>query len=141
MATIKPVSFTDSYGAEEADILRRQKMAEMLQQQANTPLGQTEVVGGWAIPKSPWEGAAKLAQGAAGGYMASQTDAKRRELVRQMQGDASKWYGSQPQGAPAALQADAADNVTQMPAQPPTQQDQMQWLMGGMNNPMSQPIA
>ncbi len=142
MTPIKPVSFTDPYAPEENDILRRQMMAQMLQQQASTPLGNTEVApGGWAVRRSPLEGLAKVAQGAMGGYMGNQTDEKRRELIKQMQGDASKWYGQQPQGTPAGLQADAADNATQMPAQAPTQQQQEQWAMQGLHNPYSQPIA
>ena len=61
MAGVQQVSFTSPYAEEDAALARRQRMAELLQAQGQQPLGQTEMVGGWAIPKSPLEGAAKKA--------------------------------------------------------------------------------
>lgn len=82
---ISNVSFMgDEYGAEYADILRRMKLAELLQQQGMTGLGPTETVGGWAVKKSPMEGIAKIAQAGAGAYQQSQLDERTKALAAKM---------------------------------------------------------
>ena len=137
MAGITPVSFTNPYSAEELDIQRRQKMAEMLQQQAITPLGNTEVApGGWAVRRSPTEGLAKIFGGGLSGLMATQTDEKRKELIKQMQADRQSSISqamSQAQGAPSST--DAADNFT--PQQAPNPMGAMQ-VLARSNDPMLQ---
>ena len=60
---VQNVGFTSgNYGAEQADIDRRRAYAQALQQQGMTPLGPTEMAGGWAVKKSPLEGLAKMLQ-------------------------------------------------------------------------------
>ena len=66
MPAMNAVSFTDPYAAEQAEIERRRRMAEMLQAQGAQGLGGTEVVGGWAIPRSPLEGLGKAGQQVSG---------------------------------------------------------------------------
>ena len=89
MPGLKSVSFTGPYGAEEAEIERRRRMAEMLQGQAAQPLDAGRQVGGWAIPISPWEGAAKLAQGASAGYQDKRSIEMAKALRDRQQGDRS----------------------------------------------------
>ena len=145
MASITPVSFTSplgAYGADAYDIQRRQKLADMLEKQSMEPLQTNRMAGRFVVPISPWEGANKVAQGAAAGYMGNQAQERQRELVKQLQGDASRWYGNAPQARPASQPGFGGE-----PEQPtggtvqPTQQDRMGHLMQGMNNPFSAPLA
>lgn len=127
MAGIKQVSFTDPYAADEMEIARRQKLAEMLQQQSSTPLETNRMAGGWAVPISPFEGAAKLAQGAVGGYQAKQVEDRQRSLQEQMQRDRSSALAAalgKMQGQPASYE-DAAGNYAPQPAQQPNPQAAM----------------
>jgi len=151
LANLQQVAFTDPYGDQENEILRRQKMAEMLQAQSLTPT-QEKTAGGWVVKTSPFEGLAKVAQGFMGGYGMQDAGEKRKELVKQMQGDASKWYGTQPQGTPAQIQDTSQQGTgsfdmsgstgpTNVANQAPTRQQMEQWAMQGMNNPYSKPIA
>ena len=122
MPGLKSVSFTGPYGAEEAELERRRRMAEMLQGQAAQPLDAGRQVGGWAIPISPWEGAAKLAQGASAGYQDKRSIEMAKALRERQQADRGadmQTLAAMLKGSPGGLQADAADNVTQMPAQAP----------------------
>jgi len=113
-----------------------------LQQQGMQPLDTNRMAGGWAVPISPWEGVAKIAQSVSGSMMEKQNTERKRELVRQLQGDASRWYGNAPQERPASAPGFGGE-----PEQPtggtvqPSKQEQMQHLMQGMNNPFSAPIA
>lgn len=65
---LKSVSFTSPYDAEEREIERRRSLAQALSQQAGQPLQTNRMAGRVAIPISPMEGLAQLAQGAAGAY-------------------------------------------------------------------------
>ena len=68
MAGIQQVSFTSPYSADEADIERRRRMAELLQKQADAPLDTNRMAGGWVLPVSPLEGLAKVAQAGSASY-------------------------------------------------------------------------
>ncbi len=151
MAGIDQISFTSPYAAEEMAIQRRQKLAEQLAKNASAPLP-TEMVGGWAVKRSPLEGLARVAQAGTSAYLTKQAEDKQRELVKQLQGDAGKWVGSQPQGTPAQIQDTTQEGTGSFdmsgmagpqntPAQPPSQQAVMGHLMQGLQNPMTAPIA
>jgi hypothetical protein len=151
MAGIQGVSFTSPYAAEEMAIERRKKLAEQLAKNAGAPLP-TEMVGGWAVKRSPLEGLARVAQAGTSAYLGNQAEQKQRELSRQLQGDAGKWVGSQPQGTPAQIQDTTQEGTgsfdmsgsqgpANVPAQPPSQQAVMGHLMKGLQNPMTAPIA
>lgn len=69
--SVTNVKFTapaSEYDLEAKDIERRRKLAEALQAKGQEPVGGTEVIGGWAIPRSPMEGAAKALQQGLGSY-------------------------------------------------------------------------
>lgn len=68
---------------QEAKIKRQRRMAEMLQAQAKPR--QTEVVGGYAVPQSGFEGLAKGLAGFAGGYQSAQADTMEEDLAKQRQ--------------------------------------------------------
>lgn len=55
-------------------IARRRKVAEALQAQSMTPGGDTQIVSGYAVKRSPFEGLAKVAQAYAGNKMQQQAD-------------------------------------------------------------------
>ena len=71
----------NDYSLEEAQIERRRKYAEMLQQQAGQPLDPSQSVGGWAIPISPFAGLAKMLQGYSAGKANSNLDAREKALA------------------------------------------------------------
>ena len=142
MPGIRQVSFTSPYADEEAEILRRQKMAEMLQAQGQEPLGPTEMVSNWAIPTSPLKGLAKMAKSAMGGYQASKSKELAKRLMERQQADRSSDMSAlvrAMQGSPGGLEADAADNVTQMPARPAGQIDPA--TLAGIKTPEMQSAA
>ena len=104
MPGIKKVSFTSPYGAEEAEIERRQRLAEILRQQGMQPLGPTETIGGWAVKKSPMEGLGRAAQQISGAYQENQATEMAKALRERQQGDRSADMGtlaSMLRGAPA----------------------------------------
>ena len=62
---VNNISLTSPYHIEAQDIERRRRLAEALSQKSMESQP-TEVIGGWAIPHSPLQGAARLAQAVAG---------------------------------------------------------------------------
>ena len=118
---IQNVGFS-AYSAEQADIERRRAYAQALQAQGAQPLGPTEMVGGWAVKRSPLEGLAKMLQAYGGRRGQEDASEAQKALAARMQGDRTADMGVLAQmlkGTPGGLQADAADNVTQMPARAP----------------------
>jgi hypothetical protein len=75
----------NDYSTQLADIERRRKLAEMLQAEGMKPLGDTEMVGGWAIPKSPMEGLGKAAQQISGAYQQQKITEDERALAKESQ--------------------------------------------------------
>lgn len=72
------------YNVEQSNIERARKYAELMQAQGAAPIGQTEMVGGWALKKSPFEGLAKVAQSVAGGYGQFQADERQKALAERL---------------------------------------------------------
>ncbi len=75
------------YSTELQAIERRRKFAELLQQQGMQPLGDTQVVGGWAIPRSPLEGLAKALQQGVGGYQQYKSEQDAKDVATKYQTD------------------------------------------------------
>ena len=101
---IKSVAFTSPYDAEQQEIDRRRALAEALQAQGAQPLPTNRMAGRVAIPISPFEGAAKLAQGFSGAYQQNQATEMAKALRERQQGDRSADMGtlaSMLRGAPA----------------------------------------
>lgn len=72
-------------GAEQAKLARQQQLADFLRQESLASSGNTDVIGGWAIKKSPLEGIAKMAQALAGSSMQGRIDDKQLALAKAMQ--------------------------------------------------------
>lgn len=72
--------------AQQMQLSRQQKIADMLREQSMTPMGDTQTIGGWAIQKSPLEGLAKLAQALGANRSQSQTDEKQLSLSKALMG-------------------------------------------------------
>jgi hypothetical protein len=86
---------------QQQQLARQQQMADLLRSQAFAPSGDTQVIGGWAVKKSPLEGAAKLAQALGSSYMQNGIDQKNLDLAKLLQGRMSDILGGgspQPQG-------------------------------------------
>ena len=75
------------YSAQRSRIARKQALAQALQGQGMQPLETGRMAGGWAIPISPWEGAAKLAQTYVGGRAAAGAEKEQTELAKQSRAD------------------------------------------------------
>lgn len=104
----KSVSFTDPYAQDYAELARKQKLAEILGQQAIEPAGNTEIVSGWAVPQGPLQGFSKVAQAGLSAYMMNKTGERERLLAEKVREGGKK---------------DAADFITALqgtPAQPST---------------------
>jgi len=79
------------YAQRAAEIERQRKYAELLQQQAYQPT-ETQIVGGRAIPISPWQTVAKLAQAGLGAYMQGKATKAEAELQKQSKEEAKKYF-------------------------------------------------
>lgn len=71
---------------QQMQLARRQQMADLLRNQSLTPMGDTQMVGGWAIKKSPLEGLGKLAQALGANYAQNDIDTKNLDLAKALQG-------------------------------------------------------
>lgn len=112
MATVSFQQPTD-YAAQQAQIDRQRKYAELLQQQGLEGTGQTDMVGGWAIPKSHWEGIGKLAQSLSGAYQQTNADDKQKALgdeLRKQTGDDFRKFTDLRDGHPEASAIPAPDD-------------------------------
>lgn len=103
MQTVNFQAPTDA-AAEAEQIARSRRYAELMQQQSMQPMGDTQMAGGWAIRKSPFEGLAKMLQAYGGRKGQEAADERTKALadkVRQ-QGvaDVSAFTGAL-QGSPA----------------------------------------
>lgn len=88
---------------QEAEIKRRRRMAEMLQQQGQAR--PTEVVSGYAVPQSGLEGLARGLAGFAGGYEASKADTQEAEMAKQRQAMADALMKASTREEAAAIMA------------------------------------
>lgn len=72
------------YAAEAEDLERRRKLAEQLRLQGaqEVPRG-TEVIGGWAIPRSPLEGLAGAIKQGVGAYQEGKLSDRKKELAKE----------------------------------------------------------
>lgn len=145
MPTVNFQAPTD-YAADQADIDRRRKYAEILQAQALAPDGGTETVGGWAIKKSPMEGLGKvfkayLSKGelddatARQKALASEISARRSQELAQAlrlgQGTPAQTIQPDPQEAQqSADQGTPAVGPVQQAAVPPNRQAMIAALAG-----------
>jgi hypothetical protein len=73
-------TFAPDLVAQQTKLMRSQAMADLLRQQSMEPSEGTEIVGGWAIPKSPLAGLSKLAQALGSNYMTSKNDTEQAAL-------------------------------------------------------------
>ena len=72
------------YSAELSNIQRQRKLAELLQAQSMQSMDLQPAVGGWAVPTSPMQGLAKLAQGYFGGQGQKKATEREKALAKMM---------------------------------------------------------
>lgn len=85
MNTVNFAAPTD-YTIEAEQIARQRKMAEALQSQSLQPIGDTQMVGGWAVPNSPMQGLAKMFQAYSGRKGMETADEKQKALADKVRG-------------------------------------------------------
>lgn len=124
-------AFTD-YGAEQKDIERRLKMADMLRQQSMVPLEQ-QAVGGQAIPLSWTQGLAKVLQGGAAGYQERKLKDEQTALASKRNQALAAALAGMPMAQTTELPGSQADQgqfgmAPQTQTQQPTMQQNAQWL-------------
>ena len=82
-SVFNPTVDLNPYATQIAEIQRRKRLAELLQQQGSEPL-ESQVVGGRVIPISPWQILAKGLQTGMGAYQGSKADKAAAELQDRM---------------------------------------------------------
>lgn len=105
---INPISqlIAPDIATQQAQLARRQQIADMLRMQALQPQGDTQVINGWAIPKSPLEGLSRVAQALVSKKLQSDIDQQNIDLSKSMQNrmvdilNGSTGGGYQPQQQP-----------------------------------------
>lgn len=128
--------FLTPYNAEQTAIERRRKFAELLQKQAMQP-DQTQIVSGRAVPNSPVQGVAKLAQALMGARGVAQADEASQGLAGRRSEALWAALREMPQARQETTQQEAHGPV--MPGQPqpmisqqrtvqPSMQDNAAWL-------------
>ena len=133
--------YTDPYADEAAEIERRRRYAEAMREQSGQQI-QPYSVGGMQAPISWTQGAAKLLQGYNAGAAGRDAEQRAKALRERVQGDRTSDMSALAnalRGSPGGMQADAADNVTQMPARPAGQLDPS--IMGQLKSPDMQNMA
>jgi len=139
MAVINPTVDLNPYATQLAEIERRKRMAELLQQQGMEPL-ESQTVGGRVIPISPWQVLAKALQTGMGAYQGGKANQAAAELQDRMaydqrtqqaeesaaaKGMAGRMFGQRDEytreGTPVASTPTAST-----PAAPPSSEDQLQ---------------
>lgn len=83
-ATAAQTMAPTDYTVEQNQVLRQQQLADLLRKQAMEQGGGTEMVSGWAVKKSPLEGASKIAQALGAHYVQNQTDEKQLALAKKI---------------------------------------------------------
>ena len=133
--------YTDPYADEASEIERRRRYADMLREQSGNPI-QPFSQGGVVAPISWTQGAAKLLQGYNAGAAGRDAEQRAKALRERVQGDRTSDMSALAgalRGSPGGMQADAADNVTQMPGRPAGQLDPA--IMGQLKSPDMQNMA
>jgi hypothetical protein len=97
-----------TYDEQTADLQRRQRMAQMLQEQAMAPLESQVAPGGMVVPTSPLLGLSKMLQAYIGGKAQKGVDAQRGELSQRSTAEAQDFLRSLAPGAQRAMTPDAA---------------------------------
>lgn len=84
--------------AQQIKLSRQQQMADLLRQQALQQDQGTQVVNGWAVKKSPFEGLAKIAAALGSRYSQDQIDDKQAALSKALGGRLSDAFNAQLNG-------------------------------------------
>ena len=85
-SALSPVSLiAPDVATEQQQLGRRQQLADYLRSKALEDNSGTQVIGGWAIKKSPLEGLSKVAQAFGSNYAQEGIDAKQQELAKKLQ--------------------------------------------------------
>ena len=70
---------------QQTQLMRQQRIADMLREQSMQPMGDTQTIGGWAIKKSPLEGLSKIAQALGANYSQGKIDDQQLALGKALQ--------------------------------------------------------
>jgi hypothetical protein len=108
------ISLIDPYSAKQESIARQRRMAQALQQQAQSPIETPQMPG---VLISPYAGLAKVLQGAYGGYQEAEADKEYRALAEEARKnqaeDLAKVFGAA--RAPARPEIVGQEAVMDMP--------------------------
>lgn len=131
MPNISLTAPTD-FSAEAQAIERRRKLAETLQAQSLQPL-ESQTAGGWVVPTSWTQGAAKLAQALAGNYTAGQAESESKDLATRRSQALAQALGGMPKAQtrdlnPVAMDDDGNMMPPALQTTQPTTQDNAAWL-------------
>lgn len=125
--------------AQQDEIARRQRMAQLLQQKALQPL-QGGMAGNVYVGPSITQGLAQLLSAYGGRKQEEAAQAQSKQLAQALQAKRDQWLGEMPQAQPAKTEsmgeidpsmAQFGSYETQ-PAKNPSSQDYLAWAMRGM---------
>ena len=103
---------------EQMQLSRRQQIADLLRKQSLEPAGNTEVINGWAIKKSPFEALGKMAQALSANYVQDKTDARQLELSKALQERMGPMFGAGTASPDAAASSAQTLGSIQQPSKP-----------------------
>ena len=134
---ISNVGFGSPYASEQMDIQRKQKLAQLLQQQAMTPIEQGATPAGGFTPRtSPLQGLAKVMQGYVGQQREKGAQTQQTELSQRMQQERQQALAQammQGQGSPQPAPEQGGG-----PAMPPNPMGAAQGLAGASDPALQQ---
>lgn len=149
MAVINNIHTFSDYGAEQQDIERRRKMAELLSQQGMQPIEQ-QMAGGYVVPTSWTQGLAKALQSGLGGYQQGQLRAEQKALGEKAKQEAAVWAAGMPQPRTEQFTPEGSlEDQGQFGMAPqtesktiqPTKQQMMSFALSGAGNPLTAPMS
>jgi len=131
-----PNYIPDDLQAQQEEILRRQKYAEMLQQQGMEGMPQGQMRGDVYVPPSWTQQLAQAIKGPMGAYAQREATNQQRALADQIAQRKQDWLGQMPQASQSQEMFAQPDGTQMGPPKivqkDPTSQDYLNWLMKGM---------
>lgn len=115
MANTSKFSVPSPYDQQMAEIQRRQKMAELMQQQGLEPLESMTAPGGMVVPTSPWLGLAKMLQVGLGSRALNAVEKQRGAAEEAGRKEATDWLDSLQRGKPMTSDQALEASLSQAP--------------------------
>lgn len=104
------LNMISDFSAQQADIERQRRMAELLQQQSMAPMETNQTAGGFVVPVSPYAGLAKALQGYTGIMGQRSANDREKALAQALAGERSSVFQKAQQAAMGTPETTAGSN-------------------------------